>query len=202
MKRYIFFLFLVLIYFLFFLSCKTDNLNYKNYLTISYNNVEQKNPIEDLIFYTQQENMKKFGNTISVNPFLYDNSIAMTKMYYNLFEIVLNDKENDKSILEILNILAISKDNNAIGVYIEKEKLIDYWKSNPNIGKEAIKLERKIKSIYLEKNYELKKQNQKSYFFVFQSLEPFENYDSFIIIIKFRYNGNVKSLTFEFRKNP
>ncbi|MBP7139528.1 MAG: hypothetical protein KBA47_01190 [Caldisericia bacterium] len=190
--------FILLVLGIFFYSCETvENIRFNAKIIGSFND---NKPIENLIYLNQYENQKKFGNTIGVNPFLYDNSIAATKIYYNLVEISFYEDSEKESKIDVLSATAVDNNSNNIGVFVKKDELIKYWESNQNVGKEFPKLKRKIESIYLPDEFKIKKNEKKTYYFVFKSIQSFDEIEKFLITIKISYNDRIKIVKTEITK--
>jgi len=197
-KKYII-LFILIVFFYFYLeSCETlENISYNCKII---GNFEENKPIENIIFLNEYLNQKKFGTNIGTNPFIYDNSIGLNKIYFNLLEISFYENNDNESKVEILNAVVLDSNANNIGIFMKKDDLINYWESNQNIGKEIVKLKRKIENLYLPNNFRIKKGEKKIYYFVFKSIQKFEEFEKFIITIKFSYNDKIKIVKTEISK--
>lgn len=194
----------IIVFILFFIiilliSCKSDN----NCIKFSSNLIGEKDfniPVESIIYLSEIENKNKFGNSIYLNPFIYDNSMIQTPIYFNLVKINFFELEKPYSIIEFINAQALDNNGNNVGIFIKKEELINYWMTNQNIGKNFNKLKNRIDSLYLpSKPFQIKNGEKKQYYFVFKSIQKFDELEKFMIIVKLKYNGNLKLIKSEFK---
>jgi len=181
------------------MSCKSDE-NYIKFSSTMLGEKDYNKPVENIIFLSESENKSKFGSSIYLNPFIYDSSIIQTPIYFNLIEIIFYESEKSISNIEFINAQVLDKIGNNIGIFIKKEELINYWMTNQNIGKNFNKLKNRIDSLYLPSTpFQIKNGEKKQYYFVFKSIQKFDELEKFMIIVKLKYNGNLKLIKSEFK---